>query len=177
MKFHLALSNVESSFLCFSPTVCVCLNHTTMSAPLSAELKLRDYKGGISQCGRAYEWQECKAWMVSQVQCGFVSGLSAWVGTWKQVLNHRLTVMFSFQWWVFSKTFQACTSYVHCVSGLSAAVRAWQEVPDVDGFIGPVCSVGCEPVALLAAAWNVPVISFSCSSSSLSDMDQYPTFA
>ena len=35
----------------------------------------------------------------------------------------------------------------------------------------------CQPVSLLAAAWDVPVVSFSCASSLLSDKSVYPTFS
>jgi ABC-type branched-subunit amino acid transport system substrate-binding protein len=51
------------------------------------------------------------------------------------------------------------------------------EAPFVDAFIGPVFSVVCEPTGLLAARWNLPMISWGCSSSKLSDKTRYPTFA
>lgn len=43
-------------------------------------------------------------------------------------------------------------------------------------FIGPACSVGCEPGGILAAAWNVPMVSWGCASPSLSDKKKFSTF-
>ena len=44
-------------------------------------------------------------------------------------------------------------------------------------FIGPGCSVGCLPVGLLAAAWNIPIVSYGCTNDLLSDKVAYPTFS
>ena len=44
-------------------------------------------------------------------------------------------------------------------------------------IIGPVCSDGCIPAGLVANYENSPIISYGCSSSSLSDPYKYPTFA
>lgn len=44
-------------------------------------------------------------------------------------------------------------------------------------IIGPVCSDGCIPAGLVANYENSPIISYGCSSSSLSDPINYPTFA
>ena len=49
--------------------------------------------------------------------------------------------------------------------------------PPVDAFIGPGCSVICEPGGHMAKQWNVPMISFICTSTKLSDKTLYPTFA
>ena len=49
--------------------------------------------------------------------------------------------------------------------------------PKVDAYIGPACSVNCEPGGLMAAKWNVPMVSFICTSTALSDKSLYPTFA
>ena len=49
--------------------------------------------------------------------------------------------------------------------------------PGVDAFIGPGCSVICEPGGLLAAKWNVPMVSWGCTSSKLSSKEIYSTFA
>ncbi|EDV21316.1 uncharacterized protein TRIADDRAFT_30655 [Trichoplax adhaerens] len=46
----------------------------------------------------------------------------------------------------------------------------------VRSFVGPACSVGCEPGGILAAAWNVPMISWGCASPSLSDKKKFATF-
>ena len=50
------------------------------------------------------------------------------------------------------------------------------ENPKVDVFIGPGCSVGCIPGAYIAAHWNIPMISWGCSASVLSDKTLYPDF-
>ena len=60
--------------------------------------------------------------------------------------------------------------------GFHAAVDAWQSMGGLDAVIGAGCSVVCQPVSLLAAAWNIPIVSYSCSSSSLSNKRTYPTF-
>ena len=49
--------------------------------------------------------------------------------------------------------------------------------PKVDAYIGPGCSVNCEPGGLMAAKWNMPMVSFICTSTALSDKSLYPTFA
>ena len=57
------------------------------------------------------------------------------------------------------------------------AVSLWYETRSgVDAFIGGGCSVVCEPVALLSATWNVPFVSFGCTSDILSIKYNYPTF-
>ena len=60
--------------------------------------------------------------------------------------------------------------------GFKAAVEAWSESADLDGLVGPSCSVVCQPVGLLAASWNIPMVSFFCTSGPLSDKETYPTF-
>ena len=50
------------------------------------------------------------------------------------------------------------------------------EDPPVDVFIGPSCSVGCQPGAYIAAHWNIPMISWGCGASVLSDKTLYPYF-
>ena len=49
--------------------------------------------------------------------------------------------------------------------------------PRVDAFIGPVCSVVCEPGGHLLKDWGVPMISFGSTSNLMSDKTLYPTFA
>ncbi len=49
--------------------------------------------------------------------------------------------------------------------------------PRVDAYIGPACSVNCEPCGLMATKWNMPMVSFICTSTKLSDKTLYPTFA
>ena len=47
----------------------------------------------------------------------------------------------------------------------------------VDAFIGPGCSVICEPGGLLVSKWKVPMVSYGSTSSKMSDKKLYPTFA
>ena len=47
----------------------------------------------------------------------------------------------------------------------------------VDVYIGPYCSDGCIPSGLLAAFFDKPMISYSCSAKKLSSKVLYPTFA
>ena len=49
--------------------------------------------------------------------------------------------------------------------------------PRVNAFIGPVCSVVCEPGGHLLTDWGVPMISFGSTSNLMSDKTLYPTFA
>ncbi len=56
------------------------------------------------------------------------------------------------------------------------AVELWSSFTDIDVILGDGCSVVCQPVGLLAAAWNIPVVSFGCTSDQLSNKEVYPTF-
>lgn len=47
----------------------------------------------------------------------------------------------------------------------------------VSAIIGPYCSKGCVPSGLIAGYYNVPMITYSCSSSELSKKSEYPTTA
>ncbi len=67
-------------------------------------------------------------------------------------------------------------SYCQPRQGMKMAVEMWNAVDDLDAIIGDGCSVVCQPVALLAAAWRIPVVSWGCTSLSLSDKVAYPTF-
>ncbi|XP_048584263.1 atrial natriuretic peptide receptor 1 isoform X2 [Nematostella vectensis] len=59
-------------------------------------------------------------------------------------------------------------------SGITADLWASQPRPDV--FIGPGCSSACLSAGLLAGYWGVPMISYSCSSSDLTNRKLYSTF-
>ncbi len=67
-------------------------------------------------------------------------------------------------------------SYCNPRRGIAMAVDMWTSV-NLSAIIGDGCSAVCEPQALLAAAWNIPVISWACNSPSLSDKSIYPTFS
>ena len=60
---------------------------------------------------------------------------------------------------------------------MQMVVDAWSSVDRLDAIIGPGCSVTCQPLGLLAAFWNIPIISYDCSSPKLSDKSVYPTFS
>ena len=61
--------------------------------------------------------------------------------------------------------------------GLAMAVDLWTHFDTrPSAFIGGGCSVVCEPLALLTAAWNLPCVSFGCTSETLSNKYDYPTF-
>ena len=66
--------------------------------------------------------------------------------------------------------------YAYTKLGFKAAVQAWSEIADVDGLVGFGCSIVCQPVGLLAASWNIPMVSFFCASGSLANKETYPTF-
>ncbi len=61
--------------------------------------------------------------------------------------------------------------------GMQVAVDVWSSVEDLDGIIGAACSAVCQPVSLLAAAWGIPMVSYSCTSPRLSDKSIHPTFS
>ncbi|KAL5268537.1 hypothetical protein ACHWQZ_G002422 [Mnemiopsis leidyi] len=44
-------------------------------------------------------------------------------------------------------------------------------------IIGPACTTACLPVSLMAKEYDVPVISYACSGTALSDNETYPNFA
>lgn len=51
-----------------------------------------------------------------------------------------------------------------------------EEDPPVDAYIGPGCSQGCIPGGHIALEWNLPMVAWGCSESSLSDKELYPNF-
>ncbi|XP_014664127.1 PREDICTED: gamma-aminobutyric acid type B receptor subunit 1-like [Priapulus caudatus] len=63
--------------------------------------------------------------------------------------------------------------------GLHAIVNMWsrRHADHIRGFIGPGCDVVCETAGLLASAWNMPIVSWGCTSNHLSDKDAYNTLA
>ncbi len=52
---------------------------------------------------------------------------------------------------------------------MQAAVDMWASEDTLVAFIGDACSTVCQPLALLAAAWNIPVVSWGCPIGSLAD--------
>ena len=65
--------------------------------------------------------------------------------------------------------------YYHLI-GFKLAVESWSNTEDIDGIIGTTCSSPCANVGLLAAAWNIPMVSPTCQSDLLSNKNLYPTF-
>ena len=63
-----------------------------------------------------------------------------------------------------------------CFLGFKVAVESWSDYEDLDGIIGPTCSTVCLNIGLVAAAWNIPMVSPTCQVETLSDKDIYPTF-
>ena len=68
------------------------------------------------------------------------------------------------------------TMSVAWLLGFKMAVEMWSETEDLDAIIGAACSVVCQPVAVLAAYWNIPSVSYAATSGLLSDKSMYPTF-
>ena len=78
----------------------------------------------------------------------------------------------------YNLTWQWADTHCEPRQGLASAIQLWSEFnSDVDAYVGGGCSVVCEPVALLSAAWNIPYVSFGCTSDTLSSKYDYPTFA
>ena len=61
--------------------------------------------------------------------------------------------------------------------GMQGVLTLQRKLRGLDGIIGSTCSIVCEPVGLLAAAWNIPQVSYYCASSALADKNRYPTFS
>ncbi|XP_066267244.1 atrial natriuretic peptide receptor 1-like [Branchiostoma lanceolatum] len=62
--------------------------------------------------------------------------------------------------------------------GMDVTMELYEELrTDLRVIIGPGCDAVCGPIGVLAASWNVPVVSWGCASSHLSNKDEYPTFA
>ena len=59
--------------------------------------------------------------------------------------------------------------------GLNQAVKF--RISGVDAIIGDGCDIISEPAAILAASWNLPMVSWGCESSKFSEKILYQTFA
>ncbi len=106
-------------------------------------------------------WQQ--GWFIgSKVGSGIILGI-------EEVYARQILPGYDIDW-VFRD------DYCEPQHGMHMAVDLWASVNDLDAIIGPGCSVVCQPVSLLAAAWKIPVISWVCTSGSLSDKSIYPTF-
>lgn len=63
--------------------------------------------------------------------------------------------------------------------GLYEIVQLWAHTDQnkIHGFVGPGCDEVCEPSGLLASAWNIPMVSWGCTSTHLDDKTAFSTFA
>ena len=75
----------------------------------------------------------------------------------------------------YNMTFMWNDSMCLAAEGLNQAVEF--QIAQVDAIIGDGCDIICEPAAILAASWNLPMISWGCESSKLSEKTLFPTFA
>lgn len=75
----------------------------------------------------------------------------------------------------YNMTFLWNDSMCLAAEGLNQAVEF--RISGVDAIIGDGCDIICEPAAILAASWNLPMISWGCESSKLSEKSIYSTFA
>ena len=75
----------------------------------------------------------------------------------------------------YNMTFLWNDSMCLAAEGLNQAVEF--QIAHVDAIIGDGCDIICEPAAILAASWNLPMISWGCESSKLSEKTLFPTFA
>ncbi|XP_078693880.1 atrial natriuretic peptide receptor 2-like isoform X3 [Branchiostoma floridae x Branchiostoma belcheri] len=61
--------------------------------------------------------------------------------------------------------------------GMDVTMELYEELGEnLRVIIGPGCDAVCGPIGVLAASWNVPIVSWGCASSHLSNKDEYPTF-
>ncbi len=104
-----------------------------------------------------------RGWLV-----GHQIGSAILVGI-EEVNRRQLLPMYDINWLLRD-------TYCEPKQGIAMAIDIWASVDVLDGIIGDGCSVVCQPVSLLAAAWGIPVISWGCTSASLSDKHIYPTF-
>ncbi|CAH3159682.1 unnamed protein product [Porites lobata] len=75
----------------------------------------------------------------------------------------------------YNMTFLWNDSMCLAAEGLNQAVEF--KISGVDAIIGDGCDIICEPAAILAASWNLPMVSWGCESSKLSEKTIYPSFA
>lgn len=75
----------------------------------------------------------------------------------------------------YNMTFLWNDSMCLAAGGLNQAVEF--RISGLDAIIGDGCDIICEPAAILAASWNLPMVSWGCESSKLSEKSMYQTFA
>ncbi len=117
--------------------------------------------GSILTIGYLVPWEQ--GWLV-----GPHLGSAVMLGI-KEVEKRQLLPGYHLKW-------EMRDTYCEPRRGMQMAMDLWFS-EDIDVFIGPACSVVCEPVSLLSAAWGIPVISWACSGMSLSDKHAHPTFS
>lgn len=60
--------------------------------------------------------------------------------------------------------------------GLKAGFDLWNNADDLDAFIGGGCSDVCVSVSFIAAAFDLPFVSFGCTTNDLSRKADFPVF-
>ncbi len=111
--------------------------------------------------GLSIPWEQ--GWLLGgQIGTAFVLGL-------KEVEQRQILPGYVIKWiWR--------DSYCEPRRGMSMVIDMWASV-DLDGIIGDGCSSVCQPQALLAAAWNIPVVASPCANPVLANKATYPTFS
>ena len=103
-------------------------------------------------------------WAESKLQHSVFSAFEIGVRSIKQKV-HGFDIQYSIE-------DTSCNSKI----GMKAVLKLQKKYKQLDGIVGPRCSVVCEPVGLWAAALNIPLVSARCNSNKLSDKKNYPTF-
>jgi len=64
-----------------------------------------------------------------------------------------------------------------CKSEMAVGAAVDMYIAGVSAYVGPACSSSCKAAGLLSTSKGIPMVSYSCSSLSLSDTTKYPYFA
>ncbi len=128
-----------------------------------AHCKHRPENGGNKTLTLGYSLPWSRGWNVGTMLApAIVLGI-------REVHKRQLLLGYEIEW-------MKRDSYCEPRRGMTIVVDMWASVEHLDGIIGDGCSAVCQPQALLAAAWNIPVVAWWCSSPMLSDKSIYPTF-
>ncbi len=129
--------------------------------PISGKNECGKYKNNTLTIAFTFSWTG--VWPAGRTIGGaFVVGL-------EEVRRRNILPGYNIQWQFRDS---ACSAMV----GIRGVIEIWKNVEDLNAIIGPGCSIYCEPVSILAAAWNIPVVSPACTRAVLSKKEIYPTF-